>query len=100
MEAGRYQDEIVPIEVKDDEGKKHVFSVDEGPRRETSMEALAQLQPVFQEDGVITAGNASQMSDGASAVLLMAREKADALVVKRKEIGRASCRERGKGQER
>jgi len=84
MEDGRYQDEIVPIEVEDDEGKKHVFSVDEGPRRETSMEALAQLQPVFQEDGVITAGNASQMSDGASAVLLMSREKADALGVKPK----------------
>lgn len=84
MEAGRYQDEIVPIEVKDDEGKKHVFSVDEGPRKETSMEALAQLQPVFQEDGVITAGNASQMSDGASAVLLMSREKADSLWLKPK----------------
>ena len=84
MEDGRYQDEIVPIEVEDDEGKKHVFSVDEGPRRETSMEALAQLQPVFREDGVITAGNASQMSDGASAVLLMSREKADALGVKPK----------------
>src|SRR5699024_5093972 len=84
MEAGRYQDEIVPIEVEDDAGKKHVFSVDEGPRKETSTEALAQLQPVFQEDGVITAGNASQMSDGASAVLLMSREKADSLGLKPK----------------
>src|SRR5699024_3871420 len=84
MEAGRYQDEIVPIEVKDDAGKKHVFSVDEGPRKETSMEALAKLQPVFQEDGVITAGSASQMNDGASAVLLMSREKADSVGMKPK----------------
>src|SRR5699024_6874060 len=52
--------------------------------KETSMEALAQLQPVFQEDGVITAGNASQMSDGASAVLLMSREKADSVGMKPK----------------
>src|SRR5699024_11610531 len=65
MEAGRYQDEIVPIEVKDDEGKKHVFSVDEGPRKQTYMEALAQLQPVIQEDGDNKAGNASQLSDDA-----------------------------------
>lgn len=79
IEAGRYQDEIVPIEVEDGDGKRCVFSVDEGPRKETSMDALAQLKPVFKEDGVVTAGNASQMSDGASAVLLMSREKADAL---------------------
>ena len=84
IEAGRYQNEIVPIEVEDDKGKKHMFSIDEGPRKETSMEALTQLQPVFKEDGVITAGNASQMSDGASAVLLMSREKADALGLKPK----------------
>src|SRR5699024_4284666 len=84
IEAGRYQNEIVPIEVEDDKGKKHMFSIDESPRKETSMEALTQLQPVFKEDGVITAGNASQMSDGASAVLLMSREKADALGLKPK----------------
>src|SRR5699024_10720247 len=80
----RYQNEIVPIEVEDDKGKKHMFSIDEGQRKETSMEALTQLQPVFKEDGVITVGNASQMSDGASAVLLMSREKADALGLKPK----------------
>src|SRR5699024_984787 len=79
IEKGVYKDEIVPIEVEDEDGSKRIFDTDEGPRKETSIEVLNELQPVFKEDGVITAGNASQMSDGASAVLLMSREKADEL---------------------
>jgi len=82
IEKGHYSNEIVPIDVLDDEGNKHTVSVDEGPRAETTLEILGQLDPVFKKDGKITAGNASQMSDGASAVLLMSREKADELGLK------------------
>lgn len=79
IEQGLYADEIVPVEVEDETGKTYQFDTDEGPRAETSLEALQQLKTVFKEDGVVTAGNASQMSDGASAVLLMSREKAELL---------------------
>lgn len=79
IKNGFYKKEIVPVEIPRDDGTKMLFSVDEGPRPETSLEKLAGLKTVFQEDGKITAGNASQMSDGASAVLLMSREKADEL---------------------
>jgi acetyl-CoA acyltransferase len=72
---GRFDREIVPFPVNGD-----VFTTDQGIR-ETTIEGLAALQPAFKEDGTITAGNASQVSDGASAVLLMSREKADELGV-------------------
>ncbi|MEJ8778056.1 thiolase family protein [Pseudogracilibacillus sp. ICA-222130] len=71
----KFSDEIIPIELEDGT----IFKVDEGPRQNSSLETLANLQAVFQEDGKVTAGNASQMSDGASAVLLMSREKAEKL---------------------
>ena len=61
------------------ETKTFVFDVDEGIRRDTSTEALAKLKPVFHANGTITAGNSSQMSDGAAAVILMSAEKATAL---------------------
>ncbi|WP_347861684.1 thiolase family protein [Salimicrobium sp. PL1-032A] len=77
-EAGRFKEEIIPIELANGEW----FEVDEGPREGSSPEVLGGLDPVFKEDGVITAGNASQMSDGASAVLLMSREKAEELGLK------------------
>ncbi len=73
-EEGRFERETVPFEVN---GSTHV--ADQGIRPETSLEALAGLKPVFKEDGRITAGNSSQISDGAAAVLLMSREKADQL---------------------
>jgi acetyl-CoA acyltransferase len=73
-EEGRFERETVPFEV---DGSTHV--ADQGIRPETSLEALAGLKPVFREDGRITAGNSSQISDGAAAVLLMSREKADQL---------------------
>lgn len=79
IEKGLYQDEIVPVEVEDEAGNKTIVDTDEGPRADTSLDILQDLQPVFKENGAITAGNASQMSDGASAVLLMSREKADSL---------------------
>src|SRR5699024_4114577 len=81
IEKGYFADEIVPVDVTDEQGESHIFKVDEGPRVDTSMDALSQLNPVFKEDGKITDGNASQMSYGASAVLLMSREKADELGV-------------------
>lgn len=81
---GYYQDEIVPITVTDEHGNEVVVDVDEGPRADTSLEILSELKPVFKEDGKITAGNSSQMSDGASAVILMSKEKALELGLKPK----------------
>jgi acetyl-CoA acyltransferase len=71
---GRFKDEIIPIEVTL-EGKSVVFDTDDGPR-ESSLEAMARLRPVFKVDGTSTAGNSSQTSDGAAIELLMSREKA------------------------
>jgi len=75
-EEGRFEREIVPFSVNGD-----TYATDQG-LRETTLEGLANLKPAFKEDGKITAGNSSQVSDGAAAVLLMAREKADALGLK------------------
>ena len=75
-EEGRFEREIIPFAVNGD-----TYVTDQG-LRETTLEGLAQLKPAFKEDGKITAGNSSQVSDGAAAVLLMAREKADALGLK------------------
>lgn len=79
---GHFKQEIVGVEVRNDIGETYIFDTDEGPRAGTTANTLATLNTVFKEDGVITAGNASQMSDGASAVLLMSRERADELGVK------------------
>jgi acetyl-CoA acyltransferase len=87
IEAGKFQDEIVPVPVRfqemDAQGqirtKEVLFETDECPRKETSQEALAALKPVFQTRGTITAGNSSQRSDGAAAVVLMSAAKAKAL---------------------
>ena len=73
---GRFDREIMPVEVTDENGAKTLITQDEGPRRGTSLEKLATLPTVFQENGVIHAGNASQMSDGAAALLIMTKEKA------------------------
>jgi acetyl-CoA acetyltransferase family protein len=72
-EEGRFEREIIPFEVNGD-----TYMTDQG-LRETTLEGLASLKPAFKEDGKITAGNSSQVSDGAAAVLLMTREKAEAL---------------------
>jgi acetyl-CoA acyltransferase len=73
---GRFKNEIVPVTVVDDEGAEHVMDVDEGIRPGTTAEKLAGLRPAFKEDGKITAGNSSQICDGASAALIMSPEKA------------------------
>jgi acetyl-CoA acyltransferase len=84
--AGKFDDEIVPIEVEAtvlEEGRpvtrKTIFRKDEGPRADTSMEALAKLKPVFHATGTVTAGNSSQTSDGATAALVMSEAKATEL---------------------
>jgi acetyl-CoA acyltransferase len=76
-EEGRFEREILPFSVNGD-----TYATDQGIRPDTSLEKLSQLKPAFKEDGKITAGNSSQVSDGAAAVLLMTREKADALGLK------------------
>jgi acetyl-CoA acyltransferase len=76
---GRFKDEILPIAVKADDGRTEMMTTDEGIRPDTTLEALAGLRPVFKEDGVVTAGNSSQITDGAAAVLVMSEEKAHQL---------------------
>lgn len=78
MAAGKFEDEIVPVPIPARKGDSVFFKQDECPR-ETSLEALARMKPAFKKDGVTTAGNASVISDGAAAVVVMAREKAAAL---------------------
>ena len=73
---GRFENEILPIEVKNDDGTVEMMTRDEGIRASTSAEALAKLSPVFKPDGMITAGNSSQITDGAAAVLIMSEAKA------------------------
>jgi acetyl-CoA acyltransferase len=75
IDEGRFTAEIVPVTVDTPKGKKQ-FQVDEGVRRDTSMEALAGLKPAFLAEGTVTAGNASQLSDGAAAVLVMTEQRA------------------------
>ncbi len=86
IDTDKFQEEIVPLTVEEthlnsegaSETNSSVFDTDEGPRRDTSPEALASLKPVFHVDGTVTAGNASQMSDGAAAVVLMSEAGAEA----------------------
>ncbi|OAT86206.1 beta-ketoadipyl CoA thiolase [Bacillus sp. MKU004] len=81
MEEGRFSDEIVPVEITDRKGNVTTVTVDEHPRPQSSMEKLGKLSPLFNE-GTVTAGNASGVNDGASALLLMSREKAEELGLK------------------
>ncbi|HZE06443.1 MAG TPA: thiolase family protein [Solirubrobacteraceae bacterium] len=78
---GRFEREIFPVEVKDDEGKPtgETMTIDEGIRPDTTAEVLANLKPAFKPDGKVTAGNSSQITDGAAAVLIMSEEKANEL---------------------
>lgn len=82
QEEGRFDSEIMPLEVTLEDGSTIVVKQDEGPRKGTSIEKLAALKPAFTQEGKIHAGNSSQMSDGASALLLMSREKAEELGLK------------------
>ncbi len=80
-DEGRFENEIVPVEVEID-GETIVMTADEGIREGVTVETLAKLKPAFKEDGKITAANSSQITDGASAVLIMSKEKADELGLK------------------
>ncbi len=75
ISSGRFKEEIVPVELPPHKGQQVIFSQDECPR-ETSYEQLAKMKPAFKEGGVTTAGNASVISDGAAAAVIMSREKA------------------------
>ena len=86
IQEGKFKDEIVPVQtqvLRQKDGQtvieEIVFEQDEGVRFDTSLEKMATLKPVFKKDGTVTAGNSSQMSDGAAAVLVMSEEKAKAL---------------------
>jgi len=91
LEARLWEPEIVPLDVQIVEpggngaltqSRAFTFKVDEGPRADTNLEALAKLKPAFKEGGTVTAGNSSQMSDGAAGVIIMSRAKAEALGLK------------------
>jgi acetyl-CoA acetyltransferase family protein len=82
IEAGRFDDQIVPIPIPQKKGGPIMVERDEHPRADTSAEALAGLRPAFRESGTVTAGNASGINDGASAVLLVEAERAQALGLK------------------
>ena len=81
QENGKFNPEIVPVEIPSRKGDAQIFDTDEIPTRKplTSMEGLKKLRPAFKKDGLVTAGNASKIADGASALVVMSREKADAL---------------------
>jgi acetyl-CoA C-acetyltransferase len=79
IEAGRFKEEIVPVEVPQRKRAPIVFDTDACPRKDTSLEKLAKLRPVFQKDGTVTAGNASAITDGAAAVVVMSQAKANEL---------------------
>jgi acetyl-CoA acetyltransferase family protein len=79
IDSGRFAEEIVPVSIPQKKGEPRVVAIDERPRRDTSMEALARLKPAFRKDGTVTAGNSSGLNDGAAALLLMSDTKAQEL---------------------
>ncbi len=76
IDAGKFREEILPVEVKQRKGPSLRFEVDESPRRDTSIEALSALKAAFKKDGTVTAGNAPGVNDGGSAVVVMSEERA------------------------
>jgi len=97
IKEGKFKDQIVPVKVKrkwvDDEGKvreeEKIFDMDNGPRCDASLKVMATLRPVFKKGGTVTAGNSSQMTDGAAVVVVMSKEKANELGLK--PLGRFHC---------
>ena len=81
IKEGKFKEEILPVELKDRKGNVTIFDTDEGPRDGQTIEKLAKLRPCFVKDGTVTAGNSSSLNDGAAAVVVMAKEKAEALGV-------------------
>lgn len=82
MDAGKLAQEILPVAIPQKKGDPMLTSVDERPRRDTTVESLARLKPAFRQGGTVTAGNSSGMNDGAAALLIMSQEKAAALNLK------------------
>lgn len=82
IEEGKFKDEIVPVVIPQRKGEPIIFDTDEYPKKGTTLEKLAGLRPAFKKDGSVTAGNASGINDGAAAVLVMSRKKADELGIK------------------
>jgi acetyl-CoA C-acetyltransferase len=80
-DTGKFKDEIIPVEIAGKKGQVTIFEIDETPRRDTSLEVLEKLKPAFQKDGKVTAGNAPGLNDGAAAVVLASRTKAEAMGV-------------------
>lgn len=82
IKSGRFKDEIVPVAIPQRKGDPVVVDTDEHPRFGSTIEGLSKLKPAFKKDGTVTAGNASGINDGAAAVVLMSKEKADELGIK------------------
>jgi acetyl-CoA C-acetyltransferase len=82
IDSGKFKQEIVPVEVKGRKGQVTVVDTDETPRRDTTLEGLAKLRPAFQKEGKVTAGNAPGLNDGAAAVVISSRAKAEKMGVK------------------
>jgi acetyl-CoA C-acetyltransferase len=93
IKAGRFKDEIVPVSIPQRKGDPKIFDTDEHPRFGSTPETVGKLKPAFKKDGSVTAGNASGINDGAAAILVMAREKAESLGMKPmvKVLGYASA---------
>lgn len=77
IKEGRFKDEIVPVIIPQKKGDPKIFDTDEHPRAGTTKDALGKLKPAFKKDGTVTAGNASGINDGAAAILVMSRDRAD-----------------------
>jgi acetyl-CoA C-acetyltransferase len=82
IDAGKFREEIVPVVIPQKKGDPVVFEVDEHPRRDTSLEKLAKLPPVFKPNGTVTAGNSSGIGDGASACVVMEAKRAERMGLK------------------
>lgn len=82
IKAGKFKDEIVPVEVPQRKGDPIIFDTDEFPKFGTTMEKVAKLKPAFKKDGIVTAANASGINDAGAAVVVMSKEKADELGIK------------------
>ncbi len=82
MDSGKFKPEIVPVEVKGRKGQVTFIDTDETPRRDTTLEGLSKLRPAFQKEGKVTAGNAPGLNDGAAAVVIASRAKAEQMGVK------------------
>lgn len=82
IDSGRFKDEIVPVPIPQKRGENIIFDTDEYPKRGIALEKLSALRPAFMKEGTVTAGNASGINDGAAALVVMSKEKADAMGLK------------------